>query len=77
MEKEPLKVYNQELIEDEIEQLVDGGYNYMEAVCFFCEQKDIDFLEIKQLLTPKLLTKIRNSAIELNYIKGKKICSLL
>jgi hypothetical protein len=53
-----------------VEQIVmDRKINYMEAVIELCTENDIEFEDIKKLLTSNLRDKIKISAMEDGYLK--------
>lgn len=43
--------------------------NYIDAICNFCESKDIEVDSIVKLIAPALKEKIKAEATRLNYIK--------
>ncbi len=43
--------------------------NYIDAICTFCESKDIEVESIVKLIAPALKEKIKAEATRLNYIK--------
>ena len=43
--------------------------NYIDAICDFCESKDIEVESIVKLIAPALKEKIKAEATRLNYIK--------
>jgi hypothetical protein len=47
----------------------DKSMNYIDAVVYFCENKDIEIESVAKLIGPTLKEKIRAEALKLNYIK--------
>lgn len=55
---------------EEIENIVKRNpeFNYIEAICSYCEEKDIEIEVISKLVTKPLKEKLKRDAIELNYM---------
>ena len=43
--------------------------NYIDAIVYFCESKDIEIESVVKLIAPSLKEKIKAEATRLNYIK--------
>jgi hypothetical protein len=54
-----------------IEDKVRRGMSYLEAVVFLSENLQLDTKETKSLISKTIVEKIREEAIELNYLKNK------
>ena len=56
---------------EEIEKIVikNPEFNYIEAICSYCEEKDIDVDLISKLVTKPLKEKLKRDALLLNYMK--------
>lgn len=55
----------------EIEKIVKNNedMNYIDAVCYFCEQNKIDVESVSKLISKPLKEKIKYDAMELNFLK--------
>lgn len=55
----------------EIENIVKDNkdMNYIDAVCYFCEQNKIDIESVSKLISKPLKEKIKYNAMELNFLK--------
>lgn len=53
----------------QIEELVSQGYTYIEAIVQFCEEHDLEFEEVKKLMTANLKGKLKLCAMEEGYIR--------
>jgi hypothetical protein len=76
IEKEFEKVLEQKFMcpsrfAQEIEKLVQENedMNYIDAVCYFCEQNKIDLESVPKLISKPLKEKIKYEAMELNFLK--------
>lgn len=45
------------------------GMNYIDSICYFCEKHNIDVESITKLISKPLKEKIKNDAIQLNFLK--------
>ena len=61
----------QDKFSNDIENLVkdNAGMNYIEAICFYCEQNSIEIESIIKLISKPLKEKIKWNATNLNYLK--------
>lgn len=58
--------------QEEIENLVEnGGLNYIEAICHYCDMCDVDVESVKNLISVSLMSKIHEEASNLNLLKVK------
>lgn len=65
------KILDKKKFSMEIERKVlEPGVGYMSAIIESCEELNLDFADIRGLLTPSLKSKIEAEAIENNYMKG-------
>lgn len=55
--------------EQKIEEIVRGGETYIEAILQFCEDYDVDYDDVKKLMTTNLTGKLKLCAMENGYIK--------
>ena len=55
--------------EQKIEELVRGGNTYIEAILEFCEEYDVDYEDVKKLMTTNLIGKVKLCAMDNGYIK--------
>lgn len=76
VDKEYEKVLEQKFIcpskfAQEIEKIVteNVNMNYIDAICYFCEQNKIDLDSVPKLISKPLKEKIKYDAIELNFLK--------
>ena len=56
---------------EEIERIVQNndGFNYIDAIVSFCEEKEIEVDSISKLITKPLKEKLKRDALLLNYMK--------
>lgn len=61
----------QDKFSNDIENLVkdNTGMNYIEAICFYCEQNSIEIESIVKLISKPLKEKLKCNATNLNYLK--------
>jgi hypothetical protein len=61
----------QDKFSNDIENIVqqNSGMNYIEAICLYCEQNNIEIETISKLITKPLKEKLKWNAIDLNYLK--------
>jgi hypothetical protein len=61
----------QDKFSNDIEQLVkdNAGMNYIEAICFYCEDNNIEIESITKLISKPLKEKLKCNATNLNYLK--------
>ena len=60
-----IKVYNAKTFEKEIEHLViHEEFSFIEAMLHFCDIKDLEYTELKRLMTPYLKRKVLEEANE-------------
>lgn len=56
--------------QNEIENLVqNGGLNYIEAICHYCEMCEVDIESVKNLISISLMSRIHDEAQSLNLLK--------
>ncbi len=55
-----------------IEEKVEKGLTYIDAIVILTQENGIDSDKIKKLITNSIKIKIEEEAIELNYIKRQK-----
>ena len=54
----------------DIEQIVkDSKINYIDAIVHYCEDNNIEIETVSKLISKPLKEKIKNDAIELNFLK--------
>ncbi len=54
----------------EIEQIVkSSNLNYIDAIVFYCEENSIEIETVSKLISKPLKEKLKNDAIELNFLK--------
>ena len=65
------KFMTQEKFSKDIEQLVQNekDFNYIEAVCHYCEENDIEIEKVNKLISKPLKEKIKCEALTLNFMK--------
>ena len=65
------KFMTQEKFSKDIEILVQNerDFNYIEAVCHYCEENDIEIEKVNKLISKPLKEKIRCEALTLNFMK--------
>lgn len=51
--------------------------NYIEAICQYCEENNIEIESVSKLITKPLKEKLKYNAIELNYLKKTTRAKLL
>ena len=60
-----------------VEVLVaDKNMSYLDAMTYIIEQRGMDYMNVKKLISPALKEKLTNEATGLNLVKGKKKNSL-
>ena len=61
----------QEKFSKDIEQLVQNetDFNYIEAVCHYCDENDIEIEKVNKLISKPLKEKLKCEALTLNYLK--------
>lgn len=61
----------QDKFSNEIEQLVkeNADMNYIEAICYYCEENNIEIEKISKLISKPLKEKLKCNATNLNYLK--------
>ena len=60
-----------------VEVLVaDKKMSYLDAMTYIIEQRGMDYMNVKKLISPALKEKLTNEATGLNLVKGKKKNSL-
>lgn len=60
---------NETTFQLQIEELVKSGYTYIEAIVVFCDKHDLEFEEVKKLMTANLKGKVKLCAMEEGYLK--------
>ena len=66
------KFMTQEKFSKDIEQLVQNktdAFNYIEAVCYYCDENDIEIEKVNKLISKPLKEKLKCEALTLNYLK--------
>ena len=65
------KFMTQEKFSKDIEQLVQNetDFNYIEAVCHYCDENDIEIEKVNKLISKPLKEKLKCEALTLNYLK--------
>ena len=54
----------------EIEKIVaEEKLNYIDAICQYCEMNDIEIQSVSKLITKPLKERLKNDAIQLNFMK--------
>ena len=61
----------QDKFSNDIENLVkdNSGMNYIEAICHYCDENNIEVESVSKLITKPLKEKLRGNATDLNYLK--------
>lgn len=61
----------QDKFSNDIEQLVkdNAGMNYIEAICHYCEENNIEIENVNKLISKPLKEKLKCNATNLNYLK--------
>ena len=61
----------QDKFSNEIEQLVkeNAEMNYIEAICHYCEENNIEIEKVSKLISKPLKEKLKCNATNLNYLK--------
>jgi hypothetical protein len=61
----------QDKFSNDIEQLVkdNAGMNYIEAICHYCEENNIEIENVTKLISKPLKEKLKCNATNLNYLK--------
>ena len=61
----------QDKFSNEIEQLVNENVemNYIEAICHYCEENNIEIEKVSKLISKPLKEKLKCNATNLNYLK--------
>lgn len=61
----------QDKFSNDIEQLVkeNADMNYIEAICHYCEENNIEIEKISKLISKPLKEKLKCNATNLNYLK--------
>jgi tRNA G18 (ribose-2'-O)-methylase SpoU len=61
----------QDKFSNEIEQLVkeNAEMNYIEAICHYCEENNIEIEKVGKLISKPLKEKLKCNATNLNYLK--------
>ena len=61
----------QDKFSNEIEQLVKENVemNYIEAICHYCEENNIEIEKVSKLISKPLKEKLKCNATNLNYLK--------
>ena len=60
-----------------VEVLVaDKNMSYLDAMTYIIEQRGMDYMNVKKLISPALKEKLTNEETGLNLVKGKKKNSL-
>lgn len=72
IETNQIEIWTPEKFAIAIETHVHQGLTYLEAIMNFKEKYDADDLIIKKLMTTNILQSLRQEAVDLNLIRGKK-----
>ena len=61
----------QDKFSNDIENLVssNASMNYIEAICHYCDENNIEIESVSKLISKPLKEKLRGTASELNYLK--------
>lgn len=61
----------QDKFSNDIEQLVkdNAGMNYIEAICHYCDENNIEIENVSKLISKPLKEKLKCNATNLNYLK--------
>ena len=61
----------QDKFTNDIENLVSNNesMNYIEAICHYCDENNIEVESVSKLITKPLKEKIKYEAMELNFLK--------
>tara|TARA_B100000427_G_C15109689_1_gene420938 strand:- start:215 stop:490 length:276 start_codon:yes stop_codon:yes gene_type:complete len=61
----------QDKFSNDIEMLVknNASMNYIEAICHYCEENNIEIESVKKLISKPLKEKLQGNATTLNYLK--------
>lgn len=54
-----------------LEQRVQEGLSYLESVIEFCEKYDLEHTTIKKLLTPNIISSLKQEATQLHLLKNE------
>ena len=71
------KIMTKKCFTKAVEVLVaDKNMSYLDAMTYIIEQRGMDYMNVKKLISPALKEKLTNEATGLNLVKGKKKNSL-
>ena len=61
----------QDKFNNDIENLVSNNesMNYIEAICHYCDENNIEVESVSKLITKPLKEKLKGNATDLNYLK--------
>ena len=59
-----------------IEEMVKDGYSYLEAIVEFCDEYDLEFEDVKKLMTTNLKDKVKLDAMEAGYMRQESMLPL-
>ena len=61
----------QDKFTNDIENIVkdNSGMNYIEAICFYCEQNNIEIESVTKLISKPLKDRLKYDAMNLNFMK--------
>ena len=61
----------QDKFTNDIDNLVSNNdsMNYIEAICHYCDENNIEVESVSKLITKPLKEKLRGNATDLNYLK--------
>ena len=61
----------QDKFTNDIENLVSNNesMNYIEAICHYCDENNIEVESVSKLITKPLKEKLKGNATDLNYLK--------
>lgn len=60
----------------EIEEMVKEGFSYLEAIVEFCEDHDMEFEDVKKLMTTNLKDKVKLDAMEAGLMRQESMLPL-
>ncbi len=56
-----------------IEELVREGHTYLEAIIEFCDENDLEFEDVKKLMTTNLKDKVKLDAMREGYMRQESM----
>lgn len=64
---------NETTFQLKIEELVNEGYNYIEAIIEFCEENDLEFEDVKKVMSTNLKGKVKLAAMQEGLMKQESM----